>query len=169
MSRFKSIKYFTAKQSKVLGRFIFLSNSQYMNAVWLTGLPIPPSDNNLFPTHRDGTRRKSKDYIIWLREMDAWLWMNRASIKEARALCSIKPLIRLTILLKMPSSSFWTKKGTVKRLDCQNRIKAICDAIARLSELDDSHVWELSIRKLSSDDNCMNVLMETYELPSPVS
>lgn len=132
-----------------------------MNSIVFTGIPIPPSDNSLFPTHRDGVRRKSKDYIIWLREMDAWAWMNRAVIKEARELGKLKPLLRIEILLKCPASTFWTQKGTVKRFDLQNRSKAILDALSKIMELDDSHVWELKMQKIQNESNCLDLFLGT--------
>lgn len=130
--------------------------------IWLLGLPIPPSDNNLYANVPKLGRVKASGYRTYQKEVDAWAWSNMKILREARRLASLKPLLSVTLRLKMTRDCFWTRKGTVKRIDVANRLKASLDVLSRLIELDDSHFFHVSITKEPDVSHSLDIYLAIY-------
>lgn len=55
-----------------------------------------------------------------------------------------------TIMIFFESPSWITKKATVREMDCDNRIKALLDAIQHAIGLKDEKIWEIHCWKVAS-------------------
>lgn len=99
------------------------------------------------------------------KAVEYWAWSNLRSVKEARKFCSLKPLISIVILLRMPPENFWTLAKTVKTIDASNRLKQSLDQIAKLCEINDSHFWHVSIQKVPTiGESHLDIFAQTHSM-----
>jgi len=116
--------------------------------VWLKDFPFPPSDNKIHRTgFRSNIRYKTKEYAKFLDLVEDYALMAKAELEPARRLGIASKRMSLVIHLYFERSSIITKKGTFKRIDAQNRLKALCDALASLLYCDDSLFWDVRVLK----------------------
>jgi hypothetical protein len=113
----------------------------------LTGLPLPPSVNELYTNismqGRPG-RVKSKAYVEYCRAMDDWAWANMAQLRPLRAwVQTLHPndLIRVDCLFLHDKKSILCANGKPKKNDTSNRLKAALDLVAGLLHIDDCRFW----------------------------
>lgn len=113
----------------------------------LADLPMPPSDNSLYLNIRGRGRVKAPSYRVYESEMNAWLYSNLELVRGFRV--SVKAAKKLGIQLHcyFPESKIFCKDGRVKRLDVQNRGKAVIDLIFKMLESDDSKLFAVYFEK----------------------
>lgn len=64
--------------------------------------------------------------------------------------------LEVTIFYEGPPSQWFRKDGAIKKVDADNRHKNLLDVIMPFFDLDDSQIFELTIKKITRD-----VLTET--------
>jgi len=122
--------------------------------MWLKDFPFPPSDNKLHRTgFRSNIRYKTKDYAKFLELIEDYAIMSKAELEPARRLGIASKRMSVRVECYFEKSSLITKKGTFKRIDVQNRLKALCDALASLLYCDDSLFWDIRVLKKVSPRN----------------
>lgn len=84
-------------------------------------LPFPPSLNNLYPTRSGGGRGKSEEYEAWIHAA-GW------ELKRQRPSCAIGS-VEITITLQEQT----------KRMDIDNRIKALLDLLVSHGIIESDH------------------------------
>ncbi len=94
-------------------------------------LPYPLSTNNIFTTHRDGKRYKSKASVAYHEEAG---WIARQAFAEP-----LRGRVQVQI-------RYWPKRGV--GLDVDNVAKCALDALKGICWIDDSQIWELSIERV---------------------
>ncbi len=94
--------------------------------------------------------------VTWEREVDKWalIPVNKDAINEGRKL--IKTLHKGDFL--GIQCTFWFEKsrvlckdGSSKKLDLDNRCKAILDKVSKLIQVDDSRFWKVVLFKMVCD------------------
>jgi len=125
------------------------SISKIENDWVVSGLPMPPPSNNLYVTDkRTGRRFPSRDLKDFKAEMDdCHMVMKRQLIPMVRDLFSWiespGTFVRIDRYFFFPYDQLYlkTKKFAPRTMDASNRIKALDDAIAKLTTLDDKFFW----------------------------
>jgi Holliday junction resolvase RusA-like endonuclease len=123
------------------------------------GLPV--SLNSSYATNfKTGRRFKSKklsdfkkDFTqnasvnVWSREFET-----KATILNFVKEIQEKPLV-LTIQMYMLKDKLYTKKGTIKKMDVDNKIKCVQDAVCKMLGIDDSQIFRVVAEKRITKSN----------------
>lgn len=113
-------------------------------------MPFPPSDNRLHRTSRKSfIRYKSGEYLAYEYLVSVYRLANLKAISEIKQ--SLTGMHKLTIMLYFEPSRLFTKTGKPKRIDATNFLKAQCDSLAKLLEVDDSEFWDVRVIKCKSE------------------
>lgn len=80
-------------------------------------------------------------------QVDLWAIKHRTEVESMRTLIKDNKPMRIEINHYFTPKRLLTKTGKLKRLDLDNRLKALLDAIGNLGEFDDSLILELTARK----------------------
>jgi Holliday junction resolvase RusA-like endonuclease len=142
----------------------------------LSGIPMPPSVNNAYPSSRTGRRFKSKELTSWERQFQVWAYEHYKKVEDIRK----QMLTRLPGQYLLIKSHFYftrqsviTKEGTPKRNgkgggDTSNRLKVLHDAISKLIGIDDVWFFDLTATKrlcgINMNPQCL-VELEWVEAP----
>ena len=126
-------------------------------------VPLPPSDNHLYINVNWGrgraSRVKSPEYKAWSETFDLCTRVHTKLCEDFIAKeASESPLLAITMALRMPHNRWFIKKGTPRRIDAQNRVKSICDALSKLLGVDDSYFWDVRIFKEIAPENAPDSL-----------
>lgn len=114
---------------------------------------MPPSDNRLYRTGK-GRFFKSKEYKTFHEDLTAWKWtQNKRSLNEAKQAVKSAKSLAVEFLFFFEHTRLFNKKGAYKRLDTTNRLKAGCDALASVLEIDDMLFTRVSCEKRPSLDH----------------
>ena len=116
-----------------------------------SGVPIPPSSNNQYILVRGRGRTfhaPSQELKNYRKAMDAYFIEQEKPLQFAKELFAGYPLA-IHCSFGFEKSRLLTKKGTFKRLDVSNRIKAIHDAFATALLIDDCNFVFVSAKKYS--------------------
>lgn len=119
----------------------------------INGIPLPPTDNNLFPTVPvNGVMRRvrSREYNAWLSLMQGPHLKHKALISRAsQAFRGLR--LDVTIVLTLRWEHVYTKTKAanelLQELDAHNRIKAVCDWLSAVLEIDDRWFFKVSVEK----------------------
>lgn len=139
----------------------------------ITGFPMPPSVNKLKSVFR-GRMIKSEVYRSYERAVEIWVMQNQQMIQEARVVASqVGPgrVLSVTVNLKFPYSSIISKERIPKRMDSDNRIKALFDVLSQILWTDDKFFWEFYVKKsisYSSPDSSVDLTIELVQLAPPL-
>lgn len=136
--------------------------------VVLGDLPLPPSENNCYPTNRKtGRRFPSRELKEFQEAMKAWRAQHIRIANQAKALL-VAPLgsqqrpIRVDRYFAFSQSRILTLAGSAKKLDASNRIKPLDDALCEhVLGMDDSWIWSGTAEKLlcsPGDEGCIVVM-----------
>ena len=58
---------------------------------------------------------------------------------------------------------WWTKKDQVKKKDIANKEKFVIDAVMKGLNIDDSHIWRLTLEKVSSEEFRTELTIQPYQ------
>lgn len=125
--------------------------------ILLDFLPIPPSINKTYRfSSRSKTLYKSAEALAFKEKIMAWHLKHQPHVKHMKELlCAMMAqteTLEIQIHLFLDSKRIFTKKGKPKRLDTDNRAKALIDAVSEILELDDKHFFKVSIEKLPAEN-----------------
>ena len=117
----------------------------------ITHLPMPPSENMAYPTGRNGRRYKSAQLVQFQLDIQRYMQIhNREKHLASQILKTwLMDSMRLSIILNFyfTKQRLISKKGTTKKLDVTNRLKAICDSISESLDFDDCNFWQVKCDK----------------------
>jgi Holliday junction resolvase RusA-like endonuclease len=123
-----------------------------MPSFTLLRVPMPPSDNRLHRTSgRTYVRYKSQEYQQYLDLMEDYRLINYDMVLKMRYAFKRSQCLKVEISLYFNTKSLLTKDKRYKRIDAQNRVKALCDSLGKLLDKDDSSFFELTLKKKLSD------------------
>lgn len=113
----------------------------------LSGIPMPPTDNHLFLNIPRRGRVKSPGYRRYEKDFEIW------RLTHLRELGVIKKAVRgskmaVSFMFNFEYGQLHCKDGRIKRLDVQNRLKAICDLLSAALETDDRFFFEVAAKKV---------------------
>lgn len=138
-----------------------------------SGIPLPPSSNNMYRNARFGGRTKSLDFRIWERDFASWALENAQVLNRAREL--LKSRLKPGKVLAMHPTFFFersrilSKSGKPKRNDTSNYLKALHDALAAILHVDDCWIFDGMMRKRpvenADTDEMVVVELEVLEAP----
>lgn len=125
------------------------------NMVKLSKFPMPPSVNEMYANNwKAGRGRfKTKEYIAFDNICHLWVLKNQKTISDGKLLLKQAPFLEIDCVFYFPESRILTKKGMPKRLDVDNRVKALLDKVSKIFELDDSSFFRHTYHKLVAVDN----------------
>lgn len=115
-----------------------------------TGIPIPPSLNNAYPTAKSGVRIKSKELRQWERDFQSWSLIKIPQIRIAKyVMANLSPLAVLSVecIYYFRRERILCRDGRPKRLDADNRLKCLLDGITTLLGIDDARIWQGAFAK----------------------
>lgn len=127
-----------------------------MFSMKLDDIPFPPSVNSIYAGK---TRRyKSPDYEKWERQFDEWALSNWGQIAKVRNFCNAATennldFLTLRIDMFVHRSRIFSKNGTVKKIDCSNRVKPLLDALANVLYIDDNRYFLAGVEFCIYDSN----------------
>jgi len=110
--------------------------------------PLPPSDNRLYRNVMGIGRVKTKEYKAYAKAVEEWAYFNARSLSPIRRLAADAKLVYLEVLFLIHHPRLFTQALRPKRLDTTNRLKALCDMLAKILEVDDSKFWTVWCSKL---------------------
>jgi hypothetical protein len=127
-----------------------------LTPVWITGLPIPPSSNTQYtPWLNRKTGKMSfipsrglKEYKLLIRQAfhkNPTLFIQ--NIKKLQSWVDNGVYFEVKATFFFEKSRILTLKNSPKKLDVQNREKALFDGIATLLSIDDSLFFKTSAEK----------------------
>ena len=123
--------------------------------VTLERLPMPHSVNKAFLFSK-GRFIKSKEARAFDDAVYVWSLANRKKVESARATVgrwvTEGYLLTLDVDFFFHRSRLFSKKGSVKMIDLNNRLKPLVDAVSRLVEVDDRFFFQHTIRKVTCAD-----------------
>lgn len=127
------------------------------SGIKIFNLPLPPSENKMYPSGKSGMRFKSKE----LREFQASIETIRKNLLfdfgiAARTVdrwLAKRNMLSLDVMFYFKKSRLISKEGKTKRLDTTNRLKAICDSVSQALVFDDCNFWQIKCSKNIFDDN----------------
>lgn len=126
--------------------------------MWLRGLPFPPSTNSLF---RSGIingrvmRFKTADYRRFEREIKTALQIQKIkTIKEQK--------LSAHLYFYAPKLIWFTKSGSPRKIDLDNRIKGIIDQLFDYLGLDDKFVFEIHAFKCVAESKRVDVYLSSH-------
>jgi Holliday junction resolvase RusA-like endonuclease len=114
-------------------------------------IPLPPSSNNQYSAFVRGGRVvhvPAKVLVTFKADIRRYFESNAELMLLARASLAGYPLA-IHADFKFERTRLFTKKGTFKRLDVSNRLKALHDMVCEMLHIDDSAFVSISARKLS--------------------
>jgi Holliday junction resolvase RusA-like endonuclease len=120
-----------------------------MPAIVFKGIPLPPSSNNQYILVRGRGKTfhaPSQELKRFRLAMEFYWAENLAAVKLAQQLFPGHPLT-IHASFGFEKSRLLTKKGTFKRLDVSNRLKALHDSVAAAIGIDDCNFVAVSARK----------------------
>lgn len=118
---------------------------------------MPPSLNALYANHsgHGRGRHKTKEYLEFDRSAKIWAFHHHQEILNAKNALKDSPFLEIHCVFYFPEGRLLTKKGLAKRLDVDNRLKALFDRLVTILELDDSCFFRCHCHKLVHDRyNC---------------
>jgi len=122
-----------------------------MSPVVLPNLPMPPSANHrMIPAH--GRLIKAPDCRTYDKAIQIWMLRQKSGLFDNRR--TIKTWIDTGFLLKVhadfyfPKEKVITKQGHPRRLDLDNRLKNLLDALGSIVDIDDKYIIEIHAHKL---------------------
>jgi len=105
---------------------------------------LPPSVNNAFVTV--GKRRVLSKDAATFKDLVKWTMLSALQAKP-------RPIDGLLeVSLTFYSQKWMTKAKTPRRIDLANMEKLFVDAVFEVLHLDDSHIWQLKLRKLEGPE-----------------
>lgn len=123
--------------------------------ITFSGIPIPPSSNNMYTNGRFGGRVKSAKMREWEREFADWAMENGQVFARAKMLLALR--LKPGVVLAMHPTFFFErsrilcKDGKPKRNDTSNYLKPLHDALAAALQIDDSWIFDGTMRKRPVD------------------
>lgn len=139
----------------------------------LDHLPLPPSENNCYPTNRKtGRRFPSKELKDFQTAMKEWRVKhiriaNRARDLLVAGLGTPQRPIRIDRYFAFRHSRIFTLSGGAKKLDASNRVKPLDDALCEhVLGMDDCWIWAGTATKITCvdpADECSIVVMQHVE------
>lgn len=120
-----------------------------LSTVTFKGVPLPPSSNNQYRSFLQGGKIRhvsSQELKLFKQAMDFYFLQNVNLVKFSREAFGGYPL-HFHVDFGFERSRIISKKGTFKRMDVSNRLKAIHDTFAGALLIDDSMFVEISAKK----------------------
>lgn len=124
-----------------------------------TKLPMPPSINHQYwnrvlPGGNVAQLTPTKELKEFVSAMDLYRQKNLVWVYKARS--NIRQwllrghMLSVTVMANFHGMDLWTQKGTPKKMDASNRIKAMHDCLAEVLQVDDSWFWRVTIEKVET-------------------
>lgn len=115
-------------------------------------MPIGPSVNAAYATGKYNRRFKTKEMRDWEKQMDVWASSvgSKTSLREAKAQLksiSTKYTFEIALTFLFEKGRILCKDGSSKRLDLDNRAKAILDNLSEKIGIDDCRFWKINLTK----------------------
>lgn len=104
----------------------------------------------------------SKEHREYKKALQMFLMKNCMTLNASDL---IGKKLKADIIYSGPESAWFTKKGEIRKVDVENRHKALLDGIMPFLDLDDSQIFEITIKKLVSAqvETTASVLIEVVE------
>lgn len=125
----------------------------------LTTLPMPPSSNHQYwnrvlPGGKVAQLTPTPELKAFVKAMEEYRLKNLVWVFKAKQLIRgwlLKGwMLNVVVRANFHGADLWTQKGTPKRMDASNRVKAMHDCLAEMLQIDDSWFWSVSIEKVET-------------------
>lgn len=142
-------------------------------SVVLTDLPMPPSENNAYPTnHATGRRYASRELAEFKARMAEWQFHEGKTLGVARDIIKLWPTVAFQALIGFRRDRVYCKDGSPKKIDASNFLKVIQDGVSKAIGRDDSLFWRSAVEKAplklgDARERCTVILTQapTIDLP----
>lgn len=129
----------------------------------LTEVPLPPSDNHLFLNIPRKGRVKGPGYRAYELEFEAWRLDRLIELRYLKKALNGAKRLQIDFLFNFEYGQLFCKDGSIKRLDVQNRFKAICDLLANAIGMDDRHFFKVSAQKLTAKKQSVEIRIKVLD------
>ena len=119
----------------------------------LSGIPFPPTDNNIYRTLPNHGRTKTKEANNFVKDFQIWAMVHNQEIKLSQKWFRDPSFVAVTVVLGCHAKRLYTKKGAQKKFDGQNRQKLVLDCLAKAIGIDDRNFWSVQIVKTEIPDD----------------
>jgi hypothetical protein len=145
-------------------------SDDYIGSILISGLPLPPTDNKQYKTivrrdlkARNGyktLRVKSDTALKYKKQFSDWALVNAQAMARARkAISQWGETIELQLFFAMEENKLLTiEEKRLKKIDANNRDKALQDCLADTLRIDDSRFVITRLEKVISAPNGEQVL-----------
>ena len=126
----------------------------------IEGLPFPPTMNHrMIPF--GGRLILSPDHRAYKKLLS--LYLHKKCLTTYHNFSGKK--LKVAIQYEGPRSEWFTKKGEIKKKDVENRHKGLLDVIMPYFDLDDSQIFEITIKKIitAAMETTATVVIEEVE------
>jgi Holliday junction resolvase RusA-like endonuclease len=142
-----------------------------MDQITFKDLPISPSVNRCFQSvmrGRHSTIIATKEFRTFKMEMVLYHGKRTQEFKQAKEIVNqwLEDgfVLRFDLIFILPKDRLFTKtktaKNKFKRIDADNRIKPMQDAVSEMLAIDDSNFFESKSVKMIGNKECMNVTIQ---------
>lgn len=112
----------------------------------LTKIPMPPTVNRFLMPSR-GRLVHTPEARLWKNKINMYKNMNRQKLEEIEDEIKLfvsnneSSVFSVDCFFLFPKDKLWTKSNSPKKMDGNNRLKPILDAVESLIALDDKYYW----------------------------
>ena len=139
--------------------------------IQLKGFPLPPSVNKLYRTvvlGRFARRVKATPYREYEVECKTYFAKHIEGVIPSQEVVKVwfkmnNTAVKVDLVLYFKKGRVITKMGKIKRLDVDNHVKGLLDNLCPTLGFDDSAVFSLSIIKIPSDRDGVDVNISRIE------
>jgi Holliday junction resolvase RusA-like endonuclease len=133
-----------------------------LSPIWVTGIPIPPSSNAQYKPYKNHHTGKlsfkaSLELQTYKRELDLCFYKNPGqflgNIKKLQSWLDHGIYFEVKATFFFNVKTLLTQKGTPKKMDVSNKLKALHDGLAKLLQVDDSLFFKISAEKRLTHSN----------------
>ena len=137
-----------------------------MDAILVTGYPLPPSENQMYRNVPGVGRVATKELKEYRKLCAEFEVKNKHIFDQIRKfLAQDRALfkhLKVDYFFTFKHERLFTKSGDPKKLDAANRVKAIQDCFFHSIGIDDKHVFCSMIEKLSGEAESATIVLSSH-------
>lgn len=132
--------------------------------VEIRGLPLPPSENQLYRNVPRIGRVKSQIYRKYEQEFNVWALQNKLLLKASSLFFQEAIPLRIEMKFKFFYNKIYCKDGRIKKMDASNRLKCFLDLLSKSLGFDDSRFFEVSCQKCIAAEEGVDIKITKKEV-----
>ena len=137
-----------------------------MDALLVTGYPMPPTSNNSYYNVPGVGRVASKELKQYRKLCSDFEVKNKGVFNEIRKLLAkdgaLHNHLKVDYFFTFKHERLYTKAGQPKKLDVANRVKHCQDCLFNSIGIDDKHIFCSIIEKVSGENESVTIVISSH-------